>query len=170
MRTFVLCTFAMCVTLMGLTTFTNAETKFSSPLSDEEFVTMATNGGNYEIALGKIAKDRSSRDDVKKIADRMIGDHVRMNKELEGIAKKAKIAVPTTQFDKQQKQFDEISKLKGTDFDQAYAKQLVKDHQADMSIFERAMKHTKNADLKSFCEKAIPTLKEHLEMAKKLEK
>jgi putative membrane protein len=45
---------------------------------------------------------------------------------------------------------------------------MVKDHEEDIAEFEKEARSGKDADLKAFAEKTLPTLKEHLKMAKEL--
>ena len=56
----------------------------------------------------------------------------------------------------------------GDAFDKAYIKDMVLDHKKDIAEFEKAEKQVKNADLKSFIEKTVPVMKEHLEMVEKM--
>ncbi len=61
--------------------------------------------------------------------------------------------------------FDELSKLKGSAFDQAYAKDMVSGHQKAIEQFEMEAKNGQDADVKAWAEKSLPTLREHLELA-----
>jgi putative membrane protein len=65
-----------------------------------------------------------------------------------------------------QKVMDKLSKLSGADFDREYMKHMVEDHVKDVALFEKEAKNGKDADLKAWAEKTLPTLKEHLQMAR----
>jgi putative membrane protein len=58
--------------------------------------------------------------------------------------------------------------LNGTDFDKAYSKMMVKDHVDDISEFEKEVKKGQDADVKSFAENTLPTLRHHLMLANRL--
>src|SRR6185312_9909376 len=58
--------------------------------------------------------------------------------------------------------------LKGEQFDRAYLQQLVKDHEKAVALFQREADRGKNAELKQFANDTLPTLKDHLQMAKNL--
>jgi putative membrane protein len=45
----------------------------------------------------------------------------------------------------------------------------VTDHEKAVALVGRAAKEAKNAQIKAFAEKTLPALKEHLEMAKKIQ-
>jgi len=61
-----------------------------------------------------------------------------------------------------------FSKLTGSVFDKAYAKQMVSDHNKAVSLFEKESTKGTDPDLKDFATKTLPTLQEHLQMAKSL--
>lgn len=50
----------------------------------------------------------------------------------------------------------------------AYAKMMLKDHEKDVKEFERQSTKGADADLRAFATKALPTLQEHLQMARAL--
>jgi putative membrane protein len=58
---------------------------------------------------------------------------------------------------------------KGADFDRAYIADQVKGHREAVRLFSRAAKNAKDAEVKSYAEKTLPTLKHHLEMAESLQ-
>ena len=66
----------------------------------------------------------------------------------------------------EQKRADKLSKLSGADFDRAYMKDMVEDHVKDVAMFEKEAKNGKDADVKAFADKTLPTLREHLQMAR----
>ena len=60
---------------------------------------------------------------------------------------------------------EELSKLKGAAFDQAYTKDMVAGHEAAIKQFEIEIKTGRDADVKAWAEKCLPTLREHLKLA-----
>ena len=136
------------------------------PVTDAEFVIKAASGGMFEVESSKLAKD-SATGDVKKFAEKMIEDHGKANKELEAAAKKAGHGLPTKMLDDHQKLLDKVKMAKGKDFDRAYMDAQVKAHEEAVGLFTSASKSVKDAGLKAFAEKTLPTIKEHYEHAKK---
>jgi putative membrane protein len=61
-----------------------------------------------------------------------------------------------------------VSKLEGAVFDRAYVEDQIRDHEKTIALFEREAKTGKDAELKAFAEKTLPTLKEHLTMTQDL--
>jgi putative membrane protein len=63
---------------------------------------------------------------------------------------------------------DRLTQMNGAAFDRAFMRQVVKDHEQAVSLFEAEAKHGQDKDLKDFAKKALPTLKDHLKMARDL--
>ena len=55
--------------------------------------------------------------------------------------------------------------MTGADFDKAYMSDMVSDHKEDISDFKKEANGGKDADIKAFAAKTLPTLEDHLKMA-----
>ncbi|TRX75910.1 DUF4142 domain-containing protein [Pseudomonas mangiferae] len=137
-------------------------------MSPREFVDEASAKGIAEIETGKLALDKGTSADVKSFAQMMIDDHTAANKELATLAseKKLKVADDAELMNKA-KAF--ILKLRdGESFDEAYANNQVKAHEATIELFRDEAETADDAELKAFAKKTLPKLESHLDMAKKL--
>lgn len=162
-------TFALAVLALAVGLVARADDKkptADQPLDDATFVTKAASGGLLEVELGKLAATKAKNDDVKKFGEQMVKDHTKANEELKAAAKAAGVEVPAKMTEEHQKHFTMVSKAE--DFDRAYSKHMVKDHEEDVMLFTQASKGLKSKELKDFATKTLPTLQKHLEMAKKL--
>ena len=65
-----------------------------------------------------------------------------------------------------QKTIDKLSKLSGADFDKAYMSDMLKDHEKDVAMFEKEANSGKDADVKAWANTTLPTLRDHLQMAR----
>jgi putative membrane protein len=136
--------------------------------NDRHFVTTAAEDGQAEVELGKIAQQNAASADVKQFGQRMVDDHTKAGQELEGIATKLGMSPPKSPGSKQQGDIKKFSKLTGEKFDREYADHMVKDHEKAVSLFEKQAKSGDSAELKEFASKTLPTLQEHLKMARAL--
>jgi putative membrane protein len=57
----------------------------------------------------------------------------------------------------------------GAAFDRAYMKDMVKDHEADVADFQKEANSGTDPGLKEFAGATLPTLQDHLKMAKDIE-
>jgi putative membrane protein len=148
------------------TTGSTGGTVSNMSAEDKEFVIKAAQGGMSEVALGKMAVSKAASADVKTFGSRMVTDHSKANDELKQIAIIKGLDVPAVVGREDQKTADELSKTYGTDFDKAYMRDMVEDHEKDVKEFEKASKNAKDADIRNWATKILPTLQEHLRMAK----
>jgi len=65
---------------------------------------------------------------------------------------------------KHQGMVDKLSALSGSDFDNAYIACMFKDHKQDAKAFKAESSATKDVDVKSFVDKTIPVVHEHLKI------
>jgi putative membrane protein len=129
---------------------------------DQKFVNAAASAGMAEVKAGDLAKERAMNDAVKKFADGMGTDHTKANKEFTDLLGKKGISVPKDLREEDRTAIDTLSRLKGADFDREYLKQQLAAHKVAVALFEEEAKNGKDADLRAFAEKALPTLREHL--------
>lgn len=136
--------------------------------ADQKFIRKAAEGGLAEVQLGQLAQQQGSSDAVKEFGQRMVTDHQTANQKLQSIAQEQNIELPTTLSKHDQKKLEKLQSLHGAAFDKAYAREMRTDHRKDIHEFEHEAKHGKDTQLKEFADSTLPTLKEHLSMAEKL--
>ncbi len=133
--------------------------------SDAAFMKKAAQGGMAEVQLGNVGVQRAESPDVKQFAQRMVDDHSKANDELSQLAAKKGVDLPKDVDAKHKAAMDRLSKLSGAEFDRAYMRDMVSDHNEDVAEFERESRHTKDADLRAWIDKTLPVLKDHQQMA-----
>lgn len=138
----------------------------ASKHADASFVHEAAIGGLAEVELGRLATQNASSDDVKQFGQRMVDDHGKANDELKALAAKKGITLPTELDQKHQALRDRLAKQQGAAFDKAYMSEMLSDHQKDVAAFQREAKSGSDPDVKAWAQKTLPTLQEHLKMAK----
>ncbi len=143
------------------------EKKFEHTKMDDEseFVVDVADGGMFEVQAASLAKTKTSSVKVKTLADLMLKDHSMANDELKKLASKKNITIPTKLSEKRQKQFNELNKLNGIDFDKEYAKEMVNDHKKDIDAFQKEADKGKDADIRNWASQLLPKLKHHLTVA-----
>jgi putative membrane protein len=142
-----------------------AEPSAKSASPESAFAREAAVGGMAEVELGNLAKERASSSDVKQFGDWMVTDHSKANDELKQWAQQKNVTLPTELDAKHKALRDKLAKLSGDEFDKAYMHEMVTDHQHDVAAFKRESTSGKDADLKAWAGKTLPTLQEHLKLA-----
>lgn len=136
----------------------------------DDFVEDASAKGVAEVEAGKLAQEKGTAADVKAFGAMMVKDHTAANEKLKSIADQKKLEVSTDAelLDKAKAMILDLRSAKS--FDQAYANNQVKAHEATIEIFEDEIKNGDDGQLKAFATETLPKLKAHLEQAKTLAK
>ncbi len=137
--------------------------------SRSRFARNAAEGGLLEVKLGQLAEQKASSQEVKQFGQRMVTDHTKLNNDLMSVASKDNITLPTQLGPRDQAVYDRLSNLSGTAFDRAYIRDMVRDHEKDVTDFQREANNGTNPDLKNFASSNLPTLQEHLQLARNTE-
>lgn len=136
--------------------------------NQDSFFTEAAQMGLAEVQLSQLALERATSEQVKTFAQQMVTDHTAANQELTALAASKSVTVPTDTDAKHKAAATKLGGMSGTDFDKAYMKQMVKDHEAAVKLFQRQADRSDDADVKAFAAKTLPTLQNHLQMARTL--
>jgi putative membrane protein len=132
---------------------------------DQKFVMEAAQGGMMEVELGRLAAQKASSADVKAFGQRMVTDHSKANQELMTLASSKGLTLTTTLPADMQKQRDKLASLSGAEFDRMYMSHMLKDHKKDVSEFEKESQKATDTGIRSFAQKTLPVLREHLTLA-----
>lgn len=141
----------------------------SLTMADQKFMTNAAEGGMLEVKLGELAGQKGTRDDVKNFGQKMVTDHTQINNDLKAVASQKGIPLPDMLDAKHQKIYEKLAALSGTDFDNTYIATMLKAHKADARLFKKES-DTSDADLKSFVDKSLPVIQDHLNMIEGMSK
>jgi putative membrane protein len=134
--------------------------------ADKNFATQAARDGMAEVEHGRLAADKAANADVKQFGQRMVDDHGKANDELKSWASANNVTLPADIGAQHKAMQDKLAKLTGDAFDRAYMAHMVTAHGKAVSLFQRGSKTAKNADLKAWAAKTLPTLEEHHKQAR----
>lgn len=137
-------------------------------IKDKMFVRSAIGGGLAEIALGNLAAQKSSSQDVQAFGRRMVEDHTQLNKQLAQTADTIGARIPKKMDKDQQAEYDRLAALSGEEFDREYISGMVKDHHKDLREFRIEASTTQDADLKAVLDEGASTIREHMIAADKM--
>ena len=137
--------------------------------SDSSFLNSAAQGGLAEVQSSKLALSKGVNTQVKGFAQQMVDDHEKASKELQALAAAKGVKLPDTPSLAQRARIKLLSARDGAGFDRQYASSMgVTAHEDTVRLFQKAARDAKDADVKAFAAKALPTLEHHLQMARDL--
>jgi putative membrane protein len=137
--------------------------------ADYKFACEAARGGLMEVRAGELARDKATDPAVKQFGARMVTDHTKANARLQAIAMQKGATLPTDLDAKDQRHLEHLQGLSGADFDKAYAKSMVSDHEKDLKEFQKEAQSADDPQIKSFAGKTAMVIDQHLQQAKDMQ-
>ena len=144
-------------------------------VNDAQIASIVVTANQVDIDAGKLAKSRSTNDEVKTFAELMITDHTSVNKSATDLVAKLKVS-PQNNFTSQnlksggERNLAHLKTLKGTAFDKAYVDHEVAYHQQVIDALDNILiPGATNGELKALLIKVRPAFVAHLEHAKRLQ-
>jgi putative membrane protein len=145
----------------------------SIKMDDARLATMLHELNQSEIKSGEMAMKQGNSQAIKDYGKMLKEDHSKGDDELKSIAKKGNLKLDQDKLmpedrltlDNAKMKMEEIQKMKGPDFDKAFATQMATAHQSVIDMVKKSRPDLTNADLKAFTDKLIPGLEKHRDMA-----
>ena len=153
------------------------DTRFEAPgkpapnqtnYQDRLFAKLTAAGGMAEVEFGNLAAEKAGNSGVKDFAQRMVEDHGKANDTLKGLADASKIPLPDELDPDHQRQRAELEKLEDAEFDLAYMRGQIVDHQKTVQLLIWEIGSGQDAEIQRFAAATLPTVLRHLEMARDL--
>jgi putative membrane protein len=157
---------SLAVLALGLAGLSSLSAQPSIPHSDMAFAEKAGAGGESEVELGKLAGTKAANQKVREFGERMARDHEKGCGELKSLATRKGIMVPDTADAEGKALLARLSSMSGKEFDRAYMEAMVGDHEKDVAEFKKEAESGSDPDLKKWAFETLPTLEEHLRIAR----
>jgi putative membrane protein len=130
--------------------------------ADKAFVAKVSQGGMYEVALGKAAEKQGAGQDIKDQGNTEAHDHEIVGDALKSAAKDAGIDFPGELNAEFKARLGKITALSGVAFDKAYVEDMKKIHAADGAAFLKEAKEGTNPSLKAFAASTYNIVQRHI--------
>lgn len=131
---------------------------------DKMFLKNSAQGNMTEIKLAQLALTKTSNDDVKDFAQRMVDDHTKLQENMKPFVEQAGVTPPSDLSAKDKMLEKKLSALSGDTFDKQYITAMVKDHHKDLGDFKTEVSSTKNSQLKDAVSQGEQVIQEHTTM------
>lgn len=137
---------------------------------DKMFVKKAMQDNLAQVQLGELTLKNSSNDQVKQFARKMIEDHTKLNEQMRPVGQQLGVEIPTDVSKKDKSLIGKMQGLTGPAYDQAYLKDVVKDHKQGLSEFKLEVSNGLDVGVKNVALQGSKTIQDHLQMAQQLAK
>jgi putative membrane protein len=132
-----------------------------------------------EIALGKLAQEKASTDEVRAYADQLVQDHTNVDQTVVAMAQKSGAHLkngaeaqrdvrPNTEREKQLER--KLKSARGLDFDRLFLQETKSDHERLIRMLQQDREDASNDELEALIDEMIPILEQHRELAQILMK
>ncbi|MBD2102049.1 DUF4142 domain-containing protein [Leptolyngbya sp. FACHB-261] len=146
---------------------TNRPTAQGLNATDLQFMYLAADGGMAEVQFAQQALRRSSSNEVKQYAQRMIQEHTQANNQLMQIAARKGVTLPRSLSPANQAVLRRLSNLSGAAFDREYMSVAgVASHGVQAALFQGEVQQGQDQDVVAFATRLLPNVQGHLEMAR----
>ena len=152
---------------------------------DRDFVEDLAIAGKAEVELGQMAMQRAASAEVKQFADMMVKDHTKAGDELKQVAMRHSIPVPAALDSTHEELKTKLSNLKGAEFDAEYMSAMVDGHENVVDRLQTRSSEDRfgdnkgevkpessdnrvEAELNQWAAAALPTVRHHLDEAKRI--
>ncbi|MEU1408241.1 DUF4142 domain-containing protein [Streptomyces sp. NPDC005728] len=136
------------------------------PSADQDFVHNTTALHSIQIDAAKLAKQNTDDEDVQAFAKRVITDSIRLFMQLKAVAPH-RVTVPKANHHSEL--LNSLRPLSGTEFDHAYVSTFgLELLERGIAAYETEVVDGEDPSLKNAAQNALPTLREHHSMGRKL--
>ncbi|MGE0093411.1 MAG: DUF4142 domain-containing protein [Alphaproteobacteria bacterium] len=141
------------------------------PMEPKDYMAEASQGDAFEIKISEMALRTSENAAVKDFATKMVDAHKQSTEKLKAAATEAGMtdSVTDTLGVKQTAAAGKLEVLTGGAFDREFASIQVKAHEEALKLHSNYAKNGQSAPLKVFAGAVVPTIQQHLKMARTLQ-
>jgi putative membrane protein len=137
---------------------------------DKIFVKKALQGGMAEVQLGQLTLQKSNNDQVKQFAQHMIDDHTKLGEQMKPVAQQLGVSEPDGVSKKDKATMAKLQALSGPAYDEAYIRDMVKDHKQDLSDFQTEASSGQDQTVKDAANQGSKVIAQHLQMIQQIAK
>jgi putative membrane protein len=135
--------------------------------NDADFVAEQVAANFAEVKMAKLAAEKSSMPEIKKVANMLASEHSKKLEELQKLANQKSITVPIEADKDAIKTVEDLRDEKDAeDFNEEWCKEMVDKHEKAIEDYEDKLENTQDAELKTWISQTLPGLRSHLDQLK----
>jgi putative membrane protein len=136
---------------------------------DRQFMLEANQNAIAAIALGELALEQASTNEVRQFAQAEINEQVQVRNQLTRLAPTLGSNLPTAPTPRDQEVQARMTRLTGTEFDRAFMNEVgINAHLENAAIYQREVGLGQNRDLIALATQSLPIITQHYNIASAL--
>jgi len=140
----------------------------SQAAGTREFLLQVMEDSLAEMELCMLALENSSNEEVKAFAQAMLDEHGHLGQRIEKMAQQMQVEFPKKIRKEHASLIQQMSKLKGGEFDQKFMEQNLRYHENDLKVFEHYAAQRDGAEVTMLAQAGARLFGRHLKMVKEL--
>lgn len=128
---------------------------------DKLFVMMASCGNQWEVAVSKLAAEKSTNQDIKDAANMIVKDHQMAQQKLEPIAARHGVKLDSSLKPEQQALLDVLRSMPADKLESAWLQCMRADHAMAITSYGDHTKTLQNEELRAYASEVLPKLRQH---------
>jgi putative membrane protein len=137
----------------------------AAAMRDKVFMHEISEDMVVEVALGKLAVQKASNDDVKKFGQAMVDDHAPLSDLMKPIASELGVKEPTKMDKAGQQEYDKLKALSGSDFDKEFLLYIVMEHRKTLKTYRDEVIVSNDTELKDAAMSSAKLVVQHTRTA-----
>src|SRR5262249_15135755 len=122
----------------------------------QDFMMKATEGDLSEIAMARLALQKSDKKDVRDYANMIQSDHTRALEDLTDLMKDKNVSQPRSVPPDVKKDIEMMNGLSGPEFDREFINRMVEDHKKTIEMFQERAAILQDRDVQKYAEDLLP--------------
>lgn len=136
---------------------------------DRTFLLRAAADELFEFEMSRLAMEKTTADDLKAFATKMVGLHTEVQQQLNALAQAKGLVLPNTLGMLRQRELDRLQALSGEEFDREYFQRVgLRAHRQNIKLFRDASRLARDPDVRAWAGKMAPAHEQHLADARSL--
>lgn len=144
-----------------------------SELSATDKESVIKNASKMNLATEKfadLAEQKAQSQELKQFARTLKQDHQKAQQDLERIAQKHNITLPTSVDEKCQQEISRLEALSGAEFDKEFAKGAVEGHAMAVAHLQKASSAAQDTDVRQYTQQMLSKIKQHQSKGREIAK
>lgn len=126
--------------------------------ADDSYVRSAQRINQAEIALGQLAQQRGSADEVKQMARTMVQRHSALAAQLADLARDRGAATAQGRSSEDEQVHDRLATLSGRSFDEAFQQAVADTHARELALHRAELAHGGDPGLRGYAQSRVKAL------------
>jgi len=134
--------------------------------AEQSYVQSAQTINQAELALGQLAQERGSSDEVKQMSHTMVERHSALSAQLAELARERDLAAAPGSTTEDAKVHDRLAQLSGRSFDEAFEQAVADAHTRELALHRGELERSGDPGLRGYAQSRVSALEAAMAKAK----